>query len=62
MSEIITFVIDNFEAILVAATAVVTSASVIAALTPTPTDDGIVKFIYKVVDFLALNIGKAKDS
>ena len=62
MSEIITFVIENFEAILGAATAVVTAASVIAALTPTPTDDGIVKFIYKVVDFLALNIGKAKDS
>ena len=62
MSEIIKFVVDNLEAILVAATAVVTSASVIAALTPTPTDDGIVKFIYKVVDFLALNIGKAKDS
>ena len=25
-------------------------------------DDGIVKALYKVVDFLALNIGKAKDS
>ncbi len=62
MSEIIKFVVDNFEAILGAATAVVTAASALAALTPTPKDDGIVKAVYKVVDFLALNIGKAKDS
>lgn len=62
MSEIIKFVVDNFESILGAATAVVTAASAIAALTPTPKDDGIVKAVYKVVDFLALNIGKAKDS
>jgi len=62
MSEIIKFVVDNFEAILGAATAVVTAASALAALTPTPKDDGIVKTVYKVVDFLALNIGKAKDS
>jgi hypothetical protein len=62
MSEIIKFIVDNFEAILGAATAVVTAASALAALTPTPKDDGIVKTVYKVVDFLALNIGKAKDS
>tara|TARA_B100000809_G_C14787080_1_gene405201 strand:- start:119 stop:307 length:189 start_codon:yes stop_codon:yes gene_type:complete len=62
MSEIIKFVVDNLEAILGAATAVVTAASALAALTPTPKDDGIVKAVYKVVDFLALNIGKAKDS
>jgi|TARA_R110001583_G_scaffold141056_5_gene293178 hypothetical protein len=62
MSEIIKFVVDNLEAILGAATAVVTAASALAALTPTPKDDGIVKALYKVVDFLALNIGKAKDS
>tara|TARA_R100001244_G_scaffold115466_1_gene85649 strand:- start:438 stop:626 length:189 start_codon:yes stop_codon:yes gene_type:complete len=62
MSEIIKFVVDNLEAILGAVTAVVTAASALAALTPTPKDDGIVKAVYKVVDFLALNIGKAKDS
>ena len=62
MSEIIKFVVANLEAILGAATAVVAAASALAALTPTPKDDGIVKALYKVVDFLALNIGKAKDS
>ena len=45
---------------------VVVVSSVIAALTPTPKDDKIVaKFIpigklYKVIDWCALNIGKAK--
>ena len=39
----------------------VMAASIIAALTPTPKDDGWVKKIYKVVDWVALNVGKAKD-
>ena len=45
---------------------VVVVSSVIAALTPTPKDDKIIaKFIpigklYKVIDWCALNIGKAK--
>ena len=42
-------------------TAVVAAASAIAALTPTPRDDGWVAKAYKVVDLLALNVGKAKD-
>ena len=42
-------------------TGIVTVASAIAALTPTPKDDNIVGKLYKVVDFLAINIGKAKD-
>ena len=39
----------------------VMAASIIAALTPTPKDDGWVKKIYVVLDWIALNIGKAKD-
>ena len=35
-------------------------ASAIAAITPTPKDDVIIGKIYKLVDVLALNIGKAK--
>ena len=42
-------------------TAVVTVASIIASLTPTPKDDKIVGKCYKVIDALALNIGKAKN-
>jgi|TARA_R100001163_G_C5061920_1_gene198873 hypothetical protein len=40
---------------------VVMACSAIAALTPTPVDDGIVKKMYTVMDWFALNIGKAKD-
>ena len=46
---------------------VIAIASITAALTSTPKDDKIIaKFIpigklYKVIDWLALNIGKAKD-
>ena len=39
----------------------VMAASLIAALTPTPKDDGWVKKIYMVLDWIALNVGKAKD-
>ena len=40
---------------------IVMGASAIAALTPTPVDDGIVKKMYMVLDWFALHIGKAKD-
>ena len=40
---------------------IVMGASAVAALTPTPVDDGIVKKMYTVLDWFALNVGKAKD-
>ena len=40
---------------------IVAGASLIAALTPTPIDDGLVKKSYKVLDWFAFNVGKAKD-
>jgi len=40
---------------------IVMGASAIAALTPTPIDDGIVKKMYTVLDWFALNVGRAKD-
>lgn len=42
-------------------TAIISAASIIAAVTPTPKDDSIVAKIYRLVDLLAVNIGKAKD-
>ena len=39
----------------------VAGASLIAALTPTPSDDKIVGKLYKVLDWFALNIGRAKE-
>jgi hypothetical protein len=41
---------------------IIASASAVAALTPTPKDDSVLGKIYRVVDFLALNIGHAKDA
>ena len=41
-------------------TMIVTVASIVAASTPTPKDDVWIGKLYKFVDLLALNIGKAK--
>ena len=41
-------------------TAIVTIASIITAVTPTPNDDGIVGKVYKVIEALGLVVGKAK--
>lgn len=42
------------------ATAVVALASAIAAATPTPKQGSILAKAYSIIDFLALNVGKAK--
>jgi hypothetical protein len=39
---------------------VVTVCSIIAAVTPTPQDDAWLAKLYKFIDILAINIGKAK--
>jgi len=41
-------------------TMIVTVASIVAASTPTPKDDVWIGKLYKFIDLLALNIGKAK--
>jgi hypothetical protein len=43
------------------AASVVALASAIAASTATPNPNSKFAWIYKVIDFLALNVGKAKD-
>lgn len=44
------------------ATGLVTAASAIAALTPTPRDDRFLGKLYRVIEALALNFGRAKDA
>jgi|TARA_B100001059_G_scaffold222420_1_gene246347 hypothetical protein len=61
MSNIINYILENSTELIGIATAIVTAASAIAALTPTPTDDTWVGKAYRIVDWLALNIGRAKD-
>lgn len=56
------YVIENFDNILMLATSIVGTAAIIASMTPTPKDDGIVRLLKKVLDFLAMNVGKAKNA
>lgn len=56
----IEYITENKEQLFGVVTAVIAAASAIAALTPTPKDDGFIKKIYKVIDFLALNVFNAK--
>jgi hypothetical protein len=42
------------------ATAVVAVASIVAAVTPTPKDDVWIAKLYRFIDIMAINIGKAK--
>ena len=61
MKEILAYLVANIDGFILAATTIVTAASAITALTPTPKDDAIASQAYKIIDWLALNIGKAKD-
>lgn len=61
MSTLINYIVDNKDTLISTLTAIVAAASAIAALTPTPADDSIAAKLYKIVDWLALNVGKAKD-
>jgi|TARA_Y100000310_G_scaffold281546_1_gene302091 hypothetical protein len=55
------WILEHKDALIGIITGAVAVASAIAALTPTPKDDTWVGKIYKLVDLLALNVGKAKD-
>ena len=61
MNTMINYLIENSSTLITILTALVAAASSIAALTPTPTDDTWVAKAYKIVDWLALNVGKATD-
>lgn len=57
----INYIIENKEGLFAVITTIVASASAIAALTPTPKDDTFIGKVYKVIDWLALNVINAKD-
>ena len=40
---------------------VISGASLVCALTPTPKDDQMLGKIYKLIDWCAINVGKAKE-
>ena len=57
----IDYIIENKDGIFAVVTTVIAAASAIAALTPTPADDTFVGKAYKIIDWLALNVFKAKE-
>ena len=59
--NLITWILEHKLDLINILTALVTAASAITALTPTPKDDGWVKKVYTIIEWLALNVGKAKD-
>jgi len=59
--NIINWIVGHSSELIGILTGIVTVASAIAALTPTPKDDGVVKKVYSWLDLLALNVGKAKE-
>ena len=54
------FIMVHLDDVLIALTSVVTAASAICALTPTPKDDNFVAKVRSFLNVLALNIGGAK--
>lgn len=56
----LTWIATHLDQLLSTLTSIVAAASAIAALTPTPRDDGIVATVRKVIDVLALNVVNAR--
>tara|TARA_B100001094_G_scaffold23284_1_gene19705 strand:+ start:2711 stop:2893 length:183 start_codon:yes stop_codon:yes gene_type:complete len=56
----ITYIIENKEQLITLTTAVVTAASLVSALTPNKADNKITAILLKLVNWLAINVGKAK--
>ena len=59
--EVLIKIIEVVQVWLPAITGLVTSCAVIATLTPTKTDDKIIQKILDVINFFALNVGKAEN-
>ena len=56
----ITYITENSAELISIATATVTLASLVSALTPNKTDNKVTSILAKVINWLALNVGKAK--
>ena len=60
MSEMVSYVMENYMQMLSAVGGIVGGFAVIASMTPNKSDDRIVQMILDVVNFLGANFGKAK--
>ena len=60
MTDVFTFITENWANISTVVLAIIGAAATIAALTPTPKDDGIVLILRKIVDVIGMNVGNAE--
>ena len=60
MSEMVSYVMENYMQMLSAVGGIVGGFAVIASMTPNKSDARIVQMILDVVNFLGANFGKAK--
>jgi len=56
------YINQNWETILAIVSGVIATASAVAVLTPNKTDNKVVGAFSKLVNLLALNVGKAKNA
>lgn len=61
-SEVFQFILTHSSEIFEILFAAVSVASLITALTATPRDDEFVGRIYRIIEAVALNVGRAKDT
>tara|TARA_R110002020_G_C15957900_1_gene746301 strand:+ start:217 stop:408 length:192 start_codon:yes stop_codon:yes gene_type:complete len=61
MSEMVSYVMENYVQMLSAVGGIVGGFAVVASLTPNKSDDRIVQMILDMVNFLGANFGKAKN-
>ncbi|MGN1063609.1 MAG: hypothetical protein ACI4QM_04740 [Alphaproteobacteria bacterium] len=54
------FIITHIDNFLIILSSVITTASALTALTPSPKDDTVILKVKQILDVLALNIGNAK--
>lgn len=62
MTELFKWVLDNRDTVIQILTGAVTTASLVATLTPNNSDNAWVARVNKVVSWVALNVGKAKST
>ena len=59
-NQMMTFIMTYWNEMLIAVSGIISGASALAALTPTPRDDAFWSKIKKAVDLVALNVRYAK--
>lgn len=60
--EVVNYIMENWEQILMGVTSIVGGFSVLATMTPNSADNKVVDMVMRVVNFLGANIGKAKNA